>query len=73
MPVTYRNLQSGAVLWRAGLPALGREAALEPVFAVYQVEQGGRFYDCCVAERGGAAFRQARSPQILARLKIALN
>ncbi len=26
--------------WRAGLPALGREAALEPLVAVYQVERG---------------------------------
>jgi len=44
-------------LWRAGLPALGREAALKSVNSICQVDRDMRFYDCFAAERG-----QARSP-----------
>jgi len=65
MPVSQEGLKSSAVLWRAGLPALGCEAPLKPVNSVYQIDLDDRFCDCCAAERG-----QARSPQILARLKI---
>ena len=52
------DLKPGQNLWRAGLPALGREAALKPERVVCQVNRGGRVCDCFAAERG-----QARSPQ----------
>ncbi|WP_177141064.1 hypothetical protein [Pseudomonas gingeri] len=68
MPVSQGNLKPNAVLWRAGLPALGCEAALKPLIAVHQVDRDHRVYGCCAAERG-----QARSPQISARLEIVLN
>jgi len=54
-------------LWRAGLPALGREAALKSVVAVYQVERSVWFYDCFAVERG-----QAHSPQDCARPRTVL-
>ena len=57
------DLKPGQNLWRAGLPALGREAALKPATLLCQVERDHRIYACFAAERGGAAFRQARSPQ----------
>src|SRR5450830_502165 len=45
-------------MWRAGLPALGCEAALKSATSLCQAERSHRFYDCFAAERG-----QARSPQ----------
>ena len=60
------------LLWRAGLPALGREAALKPATPLCQVECDHRIYDCFAVERGGAASRQARSPQDRARLQISI-
>jgi len=55
-------------LWRAGLSerrtaALGREAPPRPADAEYQTDRAAWIYDGFAAERGGAAFRQARSPQ----------
>src|SRR5450830_1084884 len=58
IPFSQGNLKPNADLWRAGLPALGCEAALKPVNPVHQVDRGDWFYDCFAAERG-----QARSPQ----------
>ncbi len=45
-------------LWRAGLPALGREAALKSAASLCQMECSRGFYGCFAAERG-----QAPSPQ----------
>jgi hypothetical protein len=55
-------------LWRGGLSdrrtaPLVCEAALNPVIAVCQIQRMQWFYDCCAAERGDAAVRQAPSPQ----------
>jgi hypothetical protein len=46
------------LLWRGGLPPLGREAALKPFNELCQKKRGRWFYDCCAVERG-----QAPSPQ----------
>ena len=45
-------------LWRAGLPALGREAALDADATFCLKERGVFYWGCCAAQRG-----QARSPQ----------
>jgi hypothetical protein len=64
-------LQRTSNLWRGGLPPLGRAAALKPASALYQAHRIHQLYDCCAAERGGAAFRQAPSPQGAARSSLA--
>src|SRR5471030_3319363 len=61
-------MRPGAVLWRAGLPALGCEAPLKSASSLCQAERSHRFYDCCAAERG-----QARSPQDRARLEVVVS
>ncbi len=54
-------------LWRGGLPPFGGEAVVIPVCKVYQINRGCRFWGRCAAQRGGAAVRQAPSPQGRAR------
>ncbi len=63
VPFSQGNLKLNADLWRAGLPALGCEAALKSATSLCQAERNHRFCDCFAAERG-----QARSPHVLARL-----
>ena len=46
-------------LWRGGLPPFGREAPVNTGGSIELKNLGGRF----AAQRGGAAFRQAPSPQ----------
>jgi hypothetical protein len=50
-------------MWRGSLLPLGREAAPKSGDAVCQADRIERICDCCAAERDGAAFRQAPSPQ----------
>ncbi|NWD78083.1 triphosphoribosyl-dephospho-CoA synthase [Pseudomonas gingeri] len=55
-------------LWRAGLPALGCEAAPKPAIAAYQVGRVGGVYDGYAAERG-----QARSPHSVTAIGLPLR
>ncbi len=49
-----RKTCGSGLVWRGGLPPLGREAAPKPAIAVYQVHRMQWFYDCYAAERGQA-------------------
>ncbi|WP_248799774.1 hypothetical protein [Pseudomonas sp. MWU13-2105] len=51
--------------------ALGGEAALKPANLVHQVDRGGRFCDCCAAERGIQFFIASHSYFVVKALYLA--
>ena len=43
---------------------MGCEAAPKPAISIFLIHRKFHIYDCYAAERGGAVFRQAPSPQV---------
>src|SRR5579872_22480 len=60
----------GIQMWRAGLPALGREAPLKPATASYQADRGGRFYGCFTRASPLATTSIEHEQRIIAELRF---